>query len=63
MGPGWEAVGALYGERLAGLEDLKAYLHTGRHPKEAVRRARPQLGHSDSRLSSQASSCGSTADG
>lgn len=62
VGPGWEALGALYGERLATLEGLKAYLTLGHHPREEGRRARQQLGHSESHLSSRPSSCGSMAE-
>ena len=62
VGPGWEHLGALYGEKLADLEDLRAYLLTGSHPVEEMRRARHLLPRSDSQLSSRPSSAASMAD-
>jgi hypothetical protein len=55
VGPGFEHVGVLYDERLAALEDLRAYLLTGRHPREEMRVARQQLNRIESVVSRRTS--------
>jgi hypothetical protein len=55
IGPGFEHVGVLYDERMAVLEDLRAYLLTGRHPREEMRVARQQLNRIESVMSRRAS--------
>jgi hypothetical protein len=49
----------LYGEHLADLEDLKAYVLTGRHPKEDLKRVKQALGHTESLVSSRLSDASS----
>jgi hypothetical protein len=49
----------LYGEHLADLEDLKAYILTGRHPKEDLRRAKQAMARTQSSESGRQSNSGS----
>jgi hypothetical protein len=58
VGPGFEHVGNLYDERLADLEDLKAYTLTSRHPKEDMHKAKQLMPRSESVMSRRLSSTG-----
>lgn len=61
VGPGWGGVGSLYDERLAELEDLRAYARTGRHPKEEMRKARAALANAESLMARRQSGGAATA--
>lgn len=62
VGPGYESFGILYDDTLSDLEDLKAYLHTGRHPKLDMRKLRTRASRVESgNLSQKPSNTGSLA--
>jgi hypothetical protein len=71
VGPGYEQFGILYDDTLSDLEDLKAYLITGRHPKldmhklktRGSQRDSPSLSHKPSTGSQAARSCNGSANG
>lgn len=68
VGPGYENFGVLYDDTLSDLEDLKVYLHTGRHPKLDLRKLRPRTsraesGHLSQRLSNAGSSIAGSGNG
>ena len=60
IGPAWAHLGSLYDDRLADLEDLRAYCKTGRHPKEEMRRAKLALATAESIASRKLSSSSSS---
>lgn len=61
VGPGYENFGILYDDTLSDLEDLKAYLNTGRHPKLDMRKLRTRMSRAESGLSHKHSNAGSAA--
>jgi hypothetical protein len=62
VGKGYEHFGILYDDTLSDLEDLKAYLITGRHPKQDIRRLKTRMSRAESdTLTHKASNAGSQA--
>jgi hypothetical protein len=53
IGPGFENFGILYDDTLSDLEDLKAYLHCGKHPKLEMRKSRRRMSRGESGALSQ----------
>ena len=59
VGPGYENFGVLYDDMLSDLEDLKAYIHTGRHPKLDLCKTRTRMSRAESGMSQRLSNAGS----